>query len=67
MAEKKNKSFEEIIKKLEETSEKLKGDEVPLEDAIRSYEEGIGYYRECCEILEKAGQKIETLSKKGGA
>ena len=41
----------------------LKSDNISLEDAIKNYEEGIKYYKECSEILESANQKIETLTK----
>ncbi len=57
------KDFETVLKKLEETSQKLKSEEISLADAIKSYEEGIKYYNECNDILEKASQKIETLTK----
>lgn len=55
--------FEDTLKKLEEISAKLKSDSISLEDAIASYETGIKYYKECSEILEKANQKIITLTK----
>jgi hypothetical protein len=42
MTEKKQ-SFEEALKKLELASEKLKSDNISLEDAIKNYEEGIKY------------------------
>lgn len=61
MAEKMN--FEQVLKKLEEAAEKLKSEDISLEDAIKCYEEGIGYYKECSELLESANQKIETLTK----
>ena len=57
------KTFEDVLKKLEEASAKLKSEDISLEDAIKSYEEGIKYYKECSDILEKAEQKIETLTK----
>ncbi len=57
------KDFETMLKKLEEASQKLKSEEISLADAIKSYEEGIKYYNECNDILEKASQKIETLTK----
>lgn len=57
------KDFETVLKKLEETSQKLKSEEISLADAIKNYEEGIKYYNECNDILEKASQKIETLTK----
>ena len=62
MTEKK-KNFEETLKKLEEAAQKLKSDDIPLEEAMKSSEEGIKYYRECVDILDKAEQKIETLAK----
>ncbi|MFR6257630.1 MAG: exodeoxyribonuclease VII small subunit [Anaerovoracaceae bacterium] len=59
----KNKSFESSLKKLEDISAKLKLDNISLEEVIKSYEEGIKYYKECSDILENANQKIETLTK----
>ncbi len=56
-------TFEEILQKLEKASENLKKDNISLEEAIKNYEEGIAYYKECSEILNKAKQKIETYSK----
>jgi exodeoxyribonuclease VII small subunit len=56
-------TFEEILQKLEQASENLKKDNISLEEALKNYEEGIAYYNECSEILNKAKQKIETYSK----
>lgn len=59
-----NKSaFEETLQKLEKASANLKKDNISLEEAIKNYEEGIAYYKECSEILNNAKQKIETYSK----
>ena len=62
MAEKK-KNFEESLKKLEKISTSLKAEDITLEDAIKHYEEGIRYDKECSEILQDAQQRIETLTK----
>ena len=62
MAEEK-KNFEESLKKLEEISSKLKAEDITLEDAIKQYEEGIRYCKECSEMLQDAQQRIETLTK----
>ena len=43
-------------------TENLKKDNISLEEALKNYEEGIAYYKECSEILNKAKQKIETYS-----
>ena len=57
------KNFEESLKKLEKISTSLKAEDITLEDAIKQYEEGIRYYKECSEILQDAQQRIETLTK----
>ncbi len=62
MAENKS-TFEEMLQKLEKASENLKKDNISLEEALKNYEEGIAYYKECSEILNSAKQKIETYSK----
>ena len=63
----KNPSFEESLRKLEAASEKLKAQDVPLEEAIRSYKEGLQHYEECRRILDEAVQEIETLTRTPGA
>lgn len=62
MSEKKQ-TFEEALRKLEQSSEKLRDQETTLEEAIANYEKGLEAYRECREILDKAEQKVETLIK----
>lgn len=59
----KQPTFEEALKKLEAASQNLKQDNITLNDALKNYEEGIRYYKECSEILNTAKQKIETYSK----
>ena len=56
-------SFEDALKELESSADKLKKDGVTLEQALNSYEEGIKYYNRCSEILSNAKQKIEIISK----
>ncbi|MBI2118126.1 MAG: exodeoxyribonuclease VII small subunit [Elusimicrobia bacterium] len=60
-----NIKFEEALKKLEKIVEKLEGGDVPLEDSLALYEEGISLFRHCSSKLEEAKKKIEILSKKG--
>ena len=55
-------TFEEALKQLESAADKLKKDGVTLEEAMKSYEEGIKYYKQCSEILNNAKQKIEIIS-----
>ncbi|QIB69409.1 exodeoxyribonuclease VII small subunit [Aminipila butyrica] len=63
MAAKKQLSFEEALEKLELSAEHLKSENVSLEDALKSFEEGIEYYNKCNDILSSAKQKIELYSK----
>lgn len=56
-------TFEEMLAQLEKSSENLKKDNITLEDAMKNFQEGIEYYKQCSEILNNAKQKIETYSK----
>ncbi len=56
-------TFEEALEKLEKSSENLKRENITLEEALKNFEEGIAYYKQCSEILNSAKQKIETYSK----
>ena len=62
MEKDKKLTFEEALKQLESSADQLKKDGVTLEDAMKSYEEGIKYYKQCSEILNDAKQKIEIIS-----
>ncbi len=53
-------TFEESAKKLEKMSEKIKQEDITLEEAIKCYEEGIDCYNKCNQILKDAKQKIEV-------
>ena len=47
-------SFEESL---------MKQQDVPLEQAIESYKEGLKYYEQCKKILDDASAQIETLTR----
>ncbi len=59
----KNMSFEEAFAKLDEAVKKLSSQDTSLEDAMKSYEEGVAYYKRCAAILDEARQKIELFKK----
>lgn len=63
MASKKELSFEEALEKLELSAEFLRSENVPLDKALKNFEEGIEYYDKCNTILNNAKQKIEVYSK----
>ncbi|NQT23204.1 MAG: exodeoxyribonuclease VII small subunit [Candidatus Omnitrophica bacterium] len=55
--------FEEAIKKLEGIVEKLENGDLPLEDSLAKYEEGIKLSRICQKKLVVAKKKVEILVK----
>ncbi len=54
--------FEKSLGELEEIVALLEKGELPLEEALKYYEKGIGLTRKCQELLSKAEQKIEMLA-----
>ena len=56
-------TFEESLHRLEEIVNKLEQGEVPLEDSIRIYEEGLALSKACLERLTQAELKLKKLSK----
>ena len=57
----KNITFEEALKKLEESVERLEGGELPLEKALEEFERGINMSRICTQKLGEAEKKVELL------
>ena len=58
---KKEKSFEESLRRLKEISETLEGNEVGLDDSIKLYEEGVKLAKKCYTTLSEAELKIKEL------
>ena len=56
-------SFEEALQQLEQIVQKLEKGELPLEESLKLYEEGIRLSRLCHGKLEEAEGKIEMLMK----
>ncbi len=61
MAEKKP-TFAEALARLEEIVTGIEGGDIPLEQSIAKYAEGIGLVKQCRGILDQAEQKIQLLS-----
>jgi exodeoxyribonuclease VII small subunit len=59
----KHQSFEESLKRLEDIVNKLEHGEIPLEDSIKMYEEGLALSTVCMEKLTHAELKLKKLSK----
>ena len=55
--------FEEALKKLEKIVDGLEEGNIPLDEALDKYEEGIKLSRFCAKKLEDAKKKVEILLK----
>jgi exodeoxyribonuclease VII small subunit len=55
------KSFEQALKALEQIVAELESGELPLEQAIRKFEEGMELSRYCSQRLEETERKISQL------
>jgi exodeoxyribonuclease VII small subunit len=58
--------FETALVELEALVERLERGDLPLEEALRSFERGVGLTRQCQGALQSAQQKVEILLKKPG-
>jgi len=54
-------SFEESIRRLSEIVEALEGGELPLEDSLMLFEEGIKLARTSQNVLDHAEKRVEEL------
>ena len=58
--------FEECIQRLEKIVDQLEKGEIPLEQALKLFEEGIELSNSCRKELEDAEGKVEILLKQNG-
>ncbi len=56
-------TYEEAVKRLEEIVNRLENAEIPLEDSLSSFQEGIALSRYCREKLAAIEYKVEYLLK----
>ena len=59
-------SFEEALAELEAIVQRLEKGELGLEDAIATYERGVGLKRRCEEKLKDAQLRVEKIEASGG-
>ncbi len=57
----KSPEFEEALEELERLVEKLERGDLPLEEALRSFERGVELTRRCQSELKAAQQRVEIL------
>jgi exodeoxyribonuclease VII small subunit len=63
----KKQTFEEAMERLEEVVRTLEAGELPLEQALALYEEGVRLTRLCSAKLDEARGRLEVLAREGGA
>ena len=63
MVNKTNQKFEEALKGLEKIVEKLERGDLPLEDAMEAFTEGIRLAQHCHKKLEEAENTVQMLLK----
>lgn len=56
-------NFETALEKLEAAVNRLEQGELPLEDALRTFEDGVRWSRTCHQLLDRAEQRVETILK----
>lgn len=56
-------SFEQALKKLEEAVRKLEDGSLGLEEALKTFEQGIHWSRQCQQRLLDAEKRVEILLK----
>ncbi|NIA27668.1 MAG: exodeoxyribonuclease VII small subunit [Desulfobulbaceae bacterium] len=66
MSAKKAVNLEKALTDLEDLVEELESGDLPLEKAMKKFEEGIKLTRACQAALKDAEQKVEILLKSAG-
>ncbi len=66
MSAKKISNLEKALADLEDLVEELESGDLPLEKAMKKFEEGIKLTRSCQAALKDAEQKVEILLKSAG-
>lgn len=58
---KKESTFEELMEKLEDITNKLEKETLSLDESVKLFEEGMNISKECNEKLENAEKRISIL------
>lgn len=66
MEKKRRKTFEDALNQLESIVAQLEDGDLPLEEALRLFEEGIKLSRFCSQKLNEAQKRVEVLLKGEG-
>jgi exodeoxyribonuclease VII small subunit len=58
--------FEQSLEELEKLVERLERGDLPLDEALKTFERGVELTRNCQAALKSAHAKVEVLLKRGG-
>ena len=58
--------FEQALAELESLVERLESGDLPLDEALQTFERGVALTRHCQTALKAAQQKVEILLKRSG-
>ena len=61
----KNMTYEKAISRLEEIVSKLEGNEIPLEDSIALFQEGIELSKYCDDKIKNIQEKVDQIYENG--
>ena len=66
MPESKPPEFEQALAELEALVERLERGDLPLDEALKTFERGVELTRNCQDSLKAAQQRVEILLKRNG-
>ena len=66
MSEAKTPDFEQALAELEALVARLERGDMPLDDALKTFERGVELTRQCQGSLKAAQQRVEILLKRNG-
>jgi len=55
--------FEDALQRLERIVDQLEAGNLPLEESLKVFEEGVGLARHCARYLDEAEKRIELLTR----
>jgi exodeoxyribonuclease VII small subunit len=55
--------FEDALERLERIVDQLEAGNLPLEDSLKVFEEGVGLARHCARYLDEAEKRVELLTR----
>jgi len=58
-------SFEQALASLTQLVEKLESGDLPLEESVAAFEQGVKLSRRCESLLDQAEQRIQVLNNNG--